>query len=105
VSRPSNAASWARRRRHENGNVNTHWRSPLDGGSTRSIRSAAGAGCDVRQSLGAVLVGFEEDMANSCDRVLRARALPFAYSVDADVDYVESERLTLTDVAKTARTR
>jgi ATP-binding cassette, subfamily B, bacterial len=32
VSRPSNAASWARRRRHENGNVNTHWRSPLCGG-------------------------------------------------------------------------
>jgi hypothetical protein len=34
VSRPSNPASWARRRRHENGKVNTHCRSPLDGGSS-----------------------------------------------------------------------
>jgi hypothetical protein len=33
VSRPSNAPSWARRRRHENGKVSTHWRSPLFGGS------------------------------------------------------------------------
>jgi len=29
------------RRRHENGNVNTHWRNPLCGGSSRSIRFAA----------------------------------------------------------------
>jgi hypothetical protein len=41
VRRPSNAPSWARRRLHENGNVNTHWRSPLCGGSTPSIRFAA----------------------------------------------------------------
>ena len=32
---------WAGRRRHGNGNVNTHWRNPLCGGSTRSIRFAA----------------------------------------------------------------
>ena len=41
VSRPSNAPSCARRRRHENENVSTHWRSPLSGGGTRSIRFAA----------------------------------------------------------------
>ena len=41
VSRPSNAPSWARRRRHENGKLSTHCRSPLCGGSTRSNRFAA----------------------------------------------------------------
>ena len=37
----SSAPSWASRRRHGNGNVNTHWRNPLCRGSTRSIRFAA----------------------------------------------------------------
>ena len=41
VSRPSNAPSCARRRRHENGKVRTYWRSPFCGGSTPSIRFAA----------------------------------------------------------------
>ena len=41
VRLPSSAPFWASRRRNGNGNVNTHWRNPRCGGSTRSIRFAA----------------------------------------------------------------
>jgi hypothetical protein len=40
VRLPSSAPSWASRRRHGNGNVNTQWRNPLCGGSTRLEDSA-----------------------------------------------------------------
>jgi len=35
--RVDGAPSWASRRRHGNGNVNTHWRNPLCGGSVLPI--------------------------------------------------------------------
>ena len=41
VSRPINGPSCARRCRHENGNVSTHWRIPLCGGPGRTCVSSS----------------------------------------------------------------
>jgi hypothetical protein len=58
-----------------------------------------------RQDLFTVSIRVKEDVPDSSDILPPAGTAAPLDGVHPYVDYVESERLTLTDVAKTARTR